>query len=136
MEKLKQFISAHPNLPGLAHFLSIMEGLDVLKKQRLSDAINSLITYSESLEHRHESIGGEMMDEYIEDLKEKKNHYMSEIKDITGIDIENGEHSFKDVLEYVLKNGTYRDAAHVIDHVIDTIDIKLKIELANIIKNK
>ena len=136
MEKLKQFINAHPDLPGLAHISSIAEGLDILKKQKLIDAINGLLAYSESLEHRHESIGNEMLDEYIEDLKEKKMHYMSELKDITGMDVEKGDYSFKDVLEYAMKNGTYRDAAHVIDHFVDVKDIKTKLELVGIIKNK
>lgn len=136
MEKLKNFINAHPDLPGLAHISSVVEGLDILKKQKLVDAINSLIAYSECLEHRHEAIGDEMLDEYVEDLKEKKLHYMSEIKDITSMDIEKGVYSFKDALEYTLKNGTYSDAAHMIDHFVDVKIIKAKLELVNIIKNK
>jgi hypothetical protein len=136
MEKIKLFIDAHPELPGLAHILSITESLDILKKQKFIDALTGMITYSDSLEHRHNSIGNEMLDEYIEDLKERKDHYMSELVDITGMDIEKGDVSFKDILEYAMKKGTYQTAAHVIDHVIDIKDIKTKIELANIIKNK
>ena len=77
-----------------------------------------------------------MLDEYIEDLKERKEHYMSEIADATGLDIEKDNISFKDILEHAMKKGTYQTAEHVIDHFIDIKDIKTKIELANIIKNK
>lgn len=136
MEKIKHFVDAHPDLPGVAHISSILEGLDILKRQKLIDAISGIVTYSESLEHRHNSIGNEMLDEYIEDLKEKKTHYLSEINDITDMDIEKGTHSYKDVLEYTLKYKTYKDAAHIIDHIIDVKDIKTKLELVNIIKNK
>ena len=133
MDKIKLYITTHPNANMLNDALMSVESIDVIKKQKIINALEYLTSTVQDMEHKHKQIGDEMLEQHIEELKDKKIHYMSEITDITGIDL--STHTCIDALEVALKTKTYKEAAHVIDHVVDLKDIKRELSILEIIRN-
>lgn len=124
MEKIKEFVKLHPEFVCVKDALESIETLDGIKQQKIVNALNGLIKFID--EHQMYKIS-----EFIDDLKTRKQHHISEIFDITNINV--NDQPCVDALENALKHRTYKEAAHVIDDIICIKDIKSQITILSMI---
>jgi len=125
MEKIKLFVSQYPEFVNVADAIESIETLDGIKQQKIIKAIECLISYIE----KNQSQG---VADYIDSLKIKKQHHISEISDITGIDV--NEQPCVNALEVALKHKTYKEAAHVINGIMCVKNIKTQITILSMIQ--
>lgn len=125
MEKIKLFVNQHPEFVNVADAIESIETLDGIKQQKIIKAIECLISHIE----KDQSQG---VTEYIDSLKIKKQHHISEVSNITGVDV--NEQPCVNALEVALKHKTYKEAAHVIDDIMCIKDIKTQITILSMIQ--
>lgn len=125
MEKIKLFANQHPDFVSVADAIESIETLDGIKQQKIIKAIECLIQHIE----KEQSQG---ISDYIDDLKVKKQHHISDILDITGVDV--NEQPCVNALEVALKHKTYKEAAHVIDDITCIKSIKTQITILSMLQ--
>lgn len=125
MEKIKLFANQHPDFISVVDAIESIETLDGIKQQKIIKAIECLIQHIEK--ERPQGIS-----DYIDDLKVKKQHHISDILDITGVDV--NEQPCVNALEVALKHKTYKEAAHVVDDVMCIKDIKTQITILSMLQ--
>lgn len=125
MEKIKLFVSQYPEFVNVADAIESIETLDGIKQQKIIKAIECLISYID----KNQSQG---VADYIDNLKIKKQHHISEISDITGVDV--NEQPCVNALEVALKHKTYKEAAHVINDIMCIKNIKTQITILSMIQ--
>lgn len=125
MEKIKLFVSQYPEFVNVADAIESIETLDGIKQQKIIKAIECLISYIE----KNQSQG---VADYIDGLKIKKQHHISEISDITGVNV--NEQPCVNALEVALKHKTYKEAAHVINDIMCIKNIKTQITILSMIQ--
>lgn len=125
MEKIKLFANQHPDFISVVDAIESIETLDGIKQQKIIKAIECLIQHIEKEQPQGIS-------DYIDDLKVKKQHHISDILDITGVDV--NEQPCVNALEVALKHKTYKEAAHVVDDVMCIKDIKTQITILSMLQ--
>lgn len=125
MEKIKLFVRQYPEFVNVADAIESIETLDGIKQQKIIKAIECLISYIE----KNQSQG---VADYIDSLKIKKQHHISEISDITGVNV--SEQPCVNALEVALKHKTYKEAAHVINDIMCIKNIKTQITILSMIQ--
>lgn len=125
MEKIKLFANQHPDFISVVDAIESIETLDGIKQQKIIKAIECLIQHIEKEQPQGVS-------DYIDDLKVKKQHHISDILDITSVDV--NEQPCVNALEVALKHKTYKEAAHVIDDIMCIKDIKTQITILSMIQ--
>lgn len=125
MEKIKLFVRQYPEFVNVADAIESIETLDGIKQQKIIKAIECLISYIE----KNQSQG---VADYIDILKIKKQHHISEISDITGVNV--NEQPCVNALEVALKHKTYKEAAHVINDIMCIKNIKTQITILSMIQ--
>lgn len=125
MEKIKLFANQHPDFISVVDAIESIETLDGIKQQKIIKAFECLIQHIEKEQPQGVS-------DYIDDLKVKKQHHISDILDITGVDV--NEQPCVNALEVALKHKTYKEAAHVVDDVMCIKDIKTQITILSMLQ--
>lgn len=118
MEKIKSFVTTHPGYTSVSDALSVISTLEPEHKHKVICAMECLIAQI----HAHEKQHGQKdyvytMQEYADAISEQKKHLIKDVEKATNIDI--ATEGCNAAIAVALKHLTYKDAATVINNIID-----------------